>query len=211
MYQIGSKIIRLSDVSLTLNKKLILKNLNLEIKSNDKIGLIGSNGSGKTVLLRLLAGIYKSYSGNITQINDFFFLSTPGAGSHPSLKLVDNIKRILSFHGIDTLEKSKLNQLIYNFELSDYVNYQFKDLSQGYKLRISMVIFFLLNFKNVLIDEFFGFGDKFIINKFQAELNQKYENSDCLVVASHNINLINKFCNRIIEIEKGSIINDYRI
>jgi ABC-type polysaccharide/polyol phosphate transport system ATPase subunit len=74
-----------------------------------------------------------------------------------------------------------------------------------------MIIFFLLNFQNILIDEFVGFGDKFIVNKFYEKLSEKFIKIDTLVVASHNQNLINKFCNRVVYLEEGKIIKDEKI
>ena len=65
-------MINLSSVSLKLNNKTILTNINLNINNGDRIGLVGPNGSGKTVLLRLLAGIYTDYSGTISKTEDFF-------------------------------------------------------------------------------------------------------------------------------------------
>ena len=68
-------MINLSSVSLKLNNKMILTNINLNINSGDRIGLVGPNGSGKTVLLRLLAGIYTDYSGTISKTEEFFLTS----------------------------------------------------------------------------------------------------------------------------------------
>ena len=204
-------MIKLSNLSLKLKDKLVLNNLNLSINKNDKVGIVGPNGSGKTVLLRILAGIYKNYDGEISGQNNFFFLSTPGAGAHPNLNLKDNIKRILAFHNLPKVNYDHLNQLIIDFEFSKFQNYEFQELSQGYKVRVSMIIFFLLNFQNILIDEFVGFGDKFIVNKFYEKLSEKFIKIDTLVVASHNQNLINKFCNRVVYLEEGKIIKDEKI
>ena len=204
-------MIKLSNLSLKLKDKLVLNNLNLSINKNDKVGIVGPNGSGKTVLLRILAGIYKNYDGEISGQNNYFFLSTPGTGGHPNLNLKDNIKRILALHDLPKVNYDHLNQLIIDFEFSKFQNYEFQDLSQGYKVRVSMIIFFLLNFQNILIDEFVGFGDKFIVNKFYEKLSEKFIKIDTLVVASHNQNLINKFCNRVVYLEEGKIIKDEKI
>jgi ABC-type polysaccharide/polyol phosphate transport system ATPase subunit len=204
-------VIKLSNVSLKLKNNLILDNLNLVINKHDKIGIAGPNGSGKTVLLRLLAGIYSHYDGKIDRQDNFFFLSSPGSGAHPNLNLIDNIKRILAYHNLDKVNIDHVNQLIIDFEFSKFQDYEFQALSQGYKVRVSMIIFFLLNFQNILIDEFIGFGDKFIVDKFYEKLSDKFANIDTLIVASHNQNLINKFCNRIIHLEGGKIIKDEKI
>jgi ABC-type polysaccharide/polyol phosphate transport system ATPase subunit len=204
-------MINLSSVSLKLNNKMILTNINLNINSGDRIGLVGPNGSGKTMLLRLLAGIYTDYSGTISKTEDFFFISTPGVGAHPNLQFLSNIKRILAYHNVDKINLTLLNKLIKDFELENYLNYEFKNLSQGYRIRVSLVSLLLMNLNNILADEFFGFGDKFVMAKFEEILNTKLIQANSLVIASHNQQLINKFCNRIIHLDKGSIIKDEQL
>ena len=64
----------------------------------------------------------------------------------------------------------------------------------------------------MLVDEFFGFGDKFVMAKFEEILNSKPIKANSLVIASHNQQLINKFCNRIIHLDKGKLLkmNNYK-
>ena len=201
----------LRNVSLVLKKKIVLNNINLHISSNDKIGIIGPNGAGKTVLLRLLAGIYKDYKGKIDSKIDYFFLSKPGIGALPDQILVPNIKRILAFHNISRINNHELFKLIDEFGLEKYSNYEFKNLSSGFKLRLSIVVFFLIKSEYILLDEFFGFGDDFIMNKFSERLENKIRNIKGLIVASHNKKLISRFCNRILYFENGFIIKDERL
>jgi ABC-type polysaccharide/polyol phosphate transport system ATPase subunit len=68
-----------------------------------------------------------------------------------------------------------------------------------------------MDFQNLLIDEFFGFGDDIVQDKFQEILKDKYRTVDSLVVASHNQKIIKTVCNRIIKLDQGRIIEDYRI
>ena len=60
-----------------------------------------------------------------------------------------------------------------------------------------MVTYLMMQFDHALIDEFFGFGDKFVMEKFEEILNTKLIQANTLVIASHNQQLINKFCNTI--------------
>ena len=76
---------------------------------------------------------------------------------------------------------------------------------------MQIVAYLMMNFQNALIDEFFCQGDKFVMQKFENQLADKLHQTSSLIIASHNMDLIHKFYNRIIEIDNGSIINDYRI
>ena len=201
----------INNLNLYLNRLPILVDINLTINEGDKIGLIGKNGSGKSVLLRVLANIYKPTSGKIIYEDYFHYMSPPNVAFHPLMYLYENIRRYLYFNNQNSFDEEELKILIDRFELSDYTKTHFKNLSQGYKVRLAIVCFLLMKKTNVLIDEFIGFGDKFVQENLFNKIFLEYKKMHTLVVASHNQNLINKICNRIIEIEKGSIINDYRI
>lgn len=205
-------IVNTQNLSLCLKKHQVLKNINLQVSLGDKVGLIGPNGSGKTSLLRVLAGIYKDVQFDTYQ-NDinYFFFSSPGTVTSPFLNIINNIKRIFYFYKIHQYDQNKLNLLLEEFQLTQYLNYKLSELSQGYQLRVQIVAYLMMNFQNALIDEFFGFGDKFVMEKFENQLTDKLHQTSSLIIASHNMDLINKFCNRIVEIDSGSIINDYRI
>ena len=205
-------IVNIQNLSLCLKKYQVLKNINLQVSHGDKVGLIGPNGSGKTSLLRVLAGIYKDVQFDTYQ-NDinYFFLSSPGTVTSPFLNIINNIKRIFYFYKIHQYDQNNLNLLLEEFQLTQYLYYKLSELSQGYQLRVQIVAYLMMNFQNALIDEFFGFGDKFVMEKFENQLADKLHQTSSLIIASHNMDLIHKFCNRIIEIDNGSIINDYRI
>jgi ABC-2 type transport system ATP-binding protein/lipopolysaccharide transport system ATP-binding protein len=82
---------------------------------------------------------------------------------------------------------------------------------KGFQLRVQIVAYLMMQFDHVLIDEFFGFGDKFVMAKFEEILNTKLIQANSLVIASHNQQLINKFCNRIIHLNKGNIIKNEQL
>ena len=205
-------ILNIQNLSLYLKKHQILKNIDLQVSRGDKVGLIGPNGSGKTSLLRVLAGIYKDVKFDTYQ-NDinYFFFSSPGVVTSPFLNIINNIKRIFYFYKIYQYDQNKLNSLLKEFQLNQYLDYQLSELSQGYQLRVQIVAYLMMNFQNALIDEFFGFGDKFVMEKFEQQLKNKLYDTNCLVIASHNINLINQFCNRIIYLDNGQIVKDDKL
>lgn len=206
-----SKLIKIENLDLFLSNKKILKNINLSISINDRVGVVGKNGSGKTVLLRVLAGIYKSFNGKVILNDNFYFIAQPGVGAVENMSVLFNIKRVLLFNNVYKIDQIQLKYLIENLDLKNYLNEKFSILSEGYRLRFQFLIFMLVNSTNLIIDEFFGFGDKYLMSKFEAQVSNKYRNFQSFIVASHNDYLINKFCNRVIEIDNGSIIKDYKI
>lgn len=207
----SNKVASLHQLSLSLKNHPVLQDITLDIYEGDKIGLVGPNGSGKTTLLRVLAGIYKDFSGLLDVKINYFFLSSPGSVTSPHLKIIDNIKRIFYFYNITSYNEKQLIHYLEEFQLTQYLTYDLSELSQGFQLRVQIVAYLMMNFQNALIDEFFGFGDKFVMEKFERQLKDKLDNTHCLVIASHNINLIHQFCNRIIYLDSGRIIGDEKI
>ena len=204
-------ILKTNNLNLILNRKLILNSINLKIENGDRIGLTGKNGSGKTILLRTLAGIYPVQKDMLISQIKFFFLSTLGTATSPRFKSRDNIKRILMFHNQNTFSEEVFINLCEQFVFNDYIDHEFIRLSQGYRLRLQIIAFLMMDFQNLLIDEFFGFGDNVVQEKFQEVLKDKYRTVDSLVVASHNQKIIKTVCNRIIKLDQGRIIEDYRL
>ena len=117
-------IVKIRNLSLYLKNHQILNNIDLQVSQGDKVGLIGPNGSGKTSLLRVLAGIYKDVQFDTYQ-NDinYFFLSSPGTVTSPFLNVINNIKRIFYFYKIHQYDQNKLNLLLEEFQLTQYLNY----------------------------------------------------------------------------------------
>jgi ABC-type polysaccharide/polyol phosphate transport system ATPase subunit len=207
----SNKVASLHQLSLSLKNHPVLQDITLDIYEGDKIGLVGPNGSGKTTLLRVLAGIYKDFSGLLDVKINYFFLSSPGSVTSPHLKIIDNIKRIFCFYNIPSYDEKQLLHYLEEFQLTQYLTYDLSELSQGFQLRVQIVAYLMMQFDHALIDEFFGFGDKFVMAKFKEILNTKLIQANSLVIASHNQQLINKFCNRIIHLDKGKIIKDEQL
>ena len=207
----SNKVASLHQLSLSLKNHPVLQDVTLDIYEGDKIGLVGPNGSGKTTLLRVLAGIYKDFSGLLDVKINYFFLSSPGSVTSPHLKIIDNIKRIFYFYNISSFDEKQLLHYLEEFQLTQYLTYDLSELSQGFQLRVQIVAYLMMQFDHALIDEFFGFGDKFVMEKFEEILNSKLANANSLVIASHNHQLINQFCNRIIYLDKGILIKDEKL
>ena len=203
-------MIQIKNLNVFLNKRKVLNDINFNINFGDCIGLVGPNGSGKTILLRSISNIYKNNSITYTENEKIKFIGSLNVGTNTSLTIMENIIRILRIHGAKNINLKEISHLISEFDLDRFKNHIFGELSQGYRLRVQIIAFLLIEYNALCLDEFIGFGDKFIIRNFKEVLSSKLK-SNILIIASHNMDLIHKFCNRIVEIDNGSIINDYRI
>lgn len=195
-----------------IKKVHALNNINIEIKSGERVGLIGPNGSGKTTFLKMLAGIYSASSG-IIDINDKInTLLDVGMGLNDDATGIENIEIMCLLRDIDIKTIKNRKQAIINFSgLNDAIHLPLRAYSSGMKVRLATAIALEFEFNVLLIDEFFGAGDEDFRIKTEKKLKEMIYNSKVVLFASHDENLIHQICNRKVRFEKGQIIEDIKI
>lgn len=183
-----------------------LRDVNLEVQKGDRIGLVGHNGSGKSTLLRTIAGIYTPTKGHITirgEISTLF-----GMNSSLNDEMTGNENLILGalIYGKTKKEAEESLSKMQEFtELGDYLNLPLRTYSEGMKVRIGFAV--ATNFQPdiLLIDEVFGAGDKGFFEKSKTRIESLIQQSNCLFLATHSDELIQKFCNKAILMSHGQI------
>lgn len=203
--KIGGRVVvdeKFSNVSL-----MALHDINLDIYEGDRLGITGLNGSGKTTLLRVISNIIKPNIGSITingKINSFL---TTGFPISQDLNLNDNIRLFLSYKKIyvPSFEKYCLEILSW----ADIVNYQyfpFRVLSPGMRARFFFALSTSISSDILIIDEWLGVGDTEFVNKSKIRFQQMVDKCKTLILTSHNKNILDTICNRIIHIKSGSLV-----
>ena len=186
-----------------------LRNINLEINDGDKIGLIGTNGAGKSSLLRIMSQIYEPTSGTCEINGEYNALLENDAGLQLDGDIIDNIYILLLLRGFNYSEiKNKIDWIIDFSELTFALNRPVRTFSTGMIIRMITTIMISNKPKILILDEFFGTADKNFSDKLNLEFSKQIKKSGIFICASHNHELLRRLCNRFIEIEKGQIISD---
>ncbi|WP_248797368.1 ABC transporter ATP-binding protein [Pseudomonas sp. MWU13-2105] len=185
-----------------------LKNINLTLNDGDRVGLIGHNGSGKSTLLRTLAGIYMPSSGTRYLQGSVQALFELGVGTDHELSGRANIDRLARLYGFPL---KKVQEDIVEIEefsgLGGYLDLPIRSYSSGMQLRLIFAVSTLYPSDILLIDEVFGVGDEAFQEKAKQRMESIMQSSKIVVMASHSRELINKFCNKTIKLESGSIVD----
>lgn len=185
-----------------------LKSINLDLVSGDRLGVEGSNGSGKTSLLRLISGILTPSNGQIEikgSINPFIDINY---GMNLEATGIENIKMRLILFGVSVNElNSKVEEISIFSELGKYLYMPVKTYSSGMIMRLSFSIMASIKSDIIIIDEWLSVGDESFKEKANDKMKDLINKSSILIIATHEKDLIEKWCNKQIKLDHGEIIN----
>jgi lipopolysaccharide transport system ATP-binding protein len=186
-----------------------LSNISLSINKGEQVGLVGSNGSGKSTLLKVLSGIYTPVSGSISLTGKVGSLIDISAGIEPEASCLINIRLLGLVRGLSLKEIKKLENSIIEFsDLGEHINLPFKNLSTGMSMRLLFSVATTIVPDILILDEIIGTGDENFKKKASKRLNEIVSGNNTLVLASHDLDLLKRTCNRILILNKGNLIYD---
>lgn len=184
-----------------------LKNVSFTLNDGDAVGLIGHNGAGKSTMLRTMAGIYPPSSGRVIRQGKTATVFEIGAGLDYELSGYDNIIHLGMMMGLSYSEAKALTPDIEEFtELGDFLQLPIRTYSSGMTMRLMFAVATAVVPEILLLDEMFSTGDSGFKEKSQARIHKIIEESKVFVFASHDMNLIKQYCNRVFKLEHGILV-----
>ncbi len=189
-----------------------LKKISFKLEKGERLGLMGNNGCGKTTLLKVIGGIYQPTEGEIIVREKPLSLFDVNMGMNGDATGIENIFIMGYLRGLSkqTIE-NRVENIIKFAEIEKFAKLPCHTYSAGMKVRLATSIALDLEPRLLLIDEFFGAGDKDFLEKSRIALKKKIDQIDTLIFASHNQELINSICNRVLKLENGTIAEDIKI
>ena len=188
-----------------------LVDVSLEIASGDRIGLAGHNGAGKTTLLRVVAGIYHPTAGRVSVSGTVGALLSPQGGMDPDLSGIENIYLKGRLLGLSKTEIDVLAEEVADFtDLGQFISLPLRTYSAGMVARLAFAISTAIKPSILLIDEGIGAGDAGFKDKVKARVDAFVARSQIVVLASHDVSLMERLCNRIVRLEHGRVTSDER-
>lgn len=184
-----------------------LEDISLEIRSGDRVGLMGHNGAGKTTLLRVLGGIYAPTSGRIFMSGRItpFLNQAPGMEAEDSG--YDNIITCGMMLGMSFEEISAKAPAIVEFsDLGDYIHFPVRTYSSGMQARLSFSIATSIEPGILLLDEGIGAADAQFAEKASRRVKELFAKTEGLVIASHSDALIDQLCDKAVLMHHGRIL-----
>ena len=184
-----------------------LNHINFEVKKGETVGIIGTNGSGKSTMLKLITGVLTPSSGEIQVDGRISALLELGAGFNMEYTGIENIYLNGTMIGFSRNEIDEKMQEILDFaDIGEFVHQPVKSYSSGMFVRLAFAVAININPEILIVDEALSVGDVF----FQAKCYRKFEEfkqqGKTILFVSHDLGSITKYCDRAILLNKGEKI-----
>ena len=185
-----------------------VKGVSFVVYEGETIGIVGSNGSGKSSLMRAIAGLFPATRGAVYTFAKPTMLGV-GAALLPNLSGEKNIMLGGLALGFDKKEIAAASQSIINFSgLKDFIDLPMRTYSQGMSARLRFSIAAAKKHDILIIDEALAVGDRQFRMKAEAKIRQMRQEAGTVFLVSHNMKSIQDTCNRVIWLEKGELLMD---
>jgi lipopolysaccharide transport system ATP-binding protein len=196
-----------SIASLKKTKFIALKGISFEVQQGEVFGIIGRNGSGKSTILGLTAGVMQPDRGSVKTQGKISSLLELGAGFHPDLSGIENImlNGILSGNTRADMMK-KMEQIIEFSELADFIYQPLRTYSSGMHARLGFSVAVHIDPEILLVDEALAVGDLDFKGKCNRKMKEFTESGATIIIVSHDMPAIAELCNRVAWIDSGTIM-----
>lgn len=186
-----------------------LKNVDMEIKQGETVGIIGTNGSGKSTILKIITGVLNPTTGNVEVEGRISALLELGAGFNMEYNGIENIYLNGTMIGFSKEEiDAKLQDILDFADIGDYVKQPVKTYSSGMFVRLAFAVAINIEPEILIVDEALSVGDVF----FQAKCYHKFEEfkrmGKTILFVSHDLSSISKYCDRVVLLNKGEKLSE---
>lgn len=186
-----------------------VKDVSMEIKRGEVVGIIGPNGAGKTTLLKMIAGLLPVDEGSIKVNGKITALLALGVGVHPEFTGRENILYGGMLLGMSKKEVlTKIDDIIEFAELGDYINRPFRTYSSGMKARLLFAISMSIDPDILIVDEALATGDSYFLRKSRDRILSLCRSGATILFVSHNLLQVDELCSRAYLMAEGLILKE---
>ena len=184
-----------------------LRDVSFEVGAGECFGIVGRNGSGKSTLLRCIAGIYPPDSGTIAVTGRLAPFIELGIGFHPELAARENAVTNAIMLGLSRKDaEERFPDMLAFAELERFVDQPLKNYSTGMSARLAFAVTIHVDADVLLFDEVFAVGDGAFQKKCAARFEQLRDEGKTIVVVTHDMSLIRRYCDRALALQRGELV-----
>jgi lipopolysaccharide transport system ATP-binding protein len=185
-----------------------LKNINLEIKKGEVLGIVGVNGAGKSTLLKIISGVLTPTTGRVNIYGRINAILELGSSLRPEMTGRENIKLNLQINQINK-DREKITQEIVEFaDIGEHMDQPIKSYSSGMKARLGFGIATSTDPDILIVDEVLAVGDVLFQRKCFSKIENLFKDGKTVIFVSHNAQSVIEFCSRAVLLYDREIILD---
>ncbi len=186
-----------------------LNNISFDINKGETVGIIGTNGSGKSTCLKIITGVLNPTEGNITVEGRISALLELGAGFNGEYTGLENVYLNGTMLGFSKDEIDKKLQDILDFaDIGDFIHQPVKTYSSGMFVRLAFAVAINIDPEILIVDEALSVGDVFFQSKCYHKFEEFKKRGKTILFVSHDLGSIAKYCDRVILLNKGDLLAD---
>ena len=190
----------------------VLDNINFSLAAGDRVGVYGPNGSGKTSFLRALVGAYPPTTGEYKCFGTITSMIDVMVGMDFEFSGRENIRlRGLLMGQSEDVINDIINQVELNSGLDQFLDAPVRIYSSGMQMRLAFCVAVSIPASVLIMDEWLSVGDEEFANTSTRMMKTFVDKCDAMVLASHNMDLIKRVCNKVIIMKNGGISRAYQI
>lgn len=184
-----------------------LRDFSLNVKQGETVGIIGRNGSGKSTLLQLICGTVAPTAGSIDMNGRVAALLELGAGFNPDFTGRENVRLNAAVLGLDpeTIDR-KFEEIASFADIGDFIEQPVKTYSSGMLVRLAFAVAINVDPAVLIVDEALSVGDFAFQNKCVQKLRQLRESGVTLLFVSHDLNIVQTICDRVLWLDRGAVL-----
>ena len=200
-------VLKLLNGELRFNEFYALKNVSFQVKRGESVALIGKNGSGKSTILKIIAGVMYPTEGSVAVNGSIAPLIELGAGFDMELTARENIYLNGAVLGHDREFMDQYFDEIVDFaELWDFIDVPVKNYSSGMVARLGFAIATVVRADILVVDEILAVGDFKFQEKCKARMAQMMAGGTTLLFVSHSETQVKELCKKALWLDKGEVM-----
>ncbi|MDO4619737.1 MAG: ABC transporter ATP-binding protein [Lachnospiraceae bacterium] len=184
-----------------------LNHVSFHVDKGETVGIIGTNGSGKSTILKMITGVLTPTSGNIRVNGRISALLELGAGFNMEYTGIENVYLNGTMLGFSKEEiDARLDNILKFADIGDFVNQPVKTYSSGMFVRLAFAVAINIDPEILIVDEALSVGDVFFQAKCYHKFEEFKEQGKTILFVSHDLSSISKYCDRVVLLNKGVML-----
>ena len=184
-----------------------LSDISFDVKKGETVGIIGTNGSGKSTILKIITGVLSPTTGTAEVSGNISALLELGAGFNSEYTGLENIYMNGTMMGFSRQEMERRMDDILRFaDIGDFVNQPVKTYSSGMFVRLAFALAINVDPEILIVDEALSVGDVFFQAKCYRRMEEMMKNGTTILMVSHDMGSIIKYCDKVVLLNRGHFV-----